>query len=374
MKNVVFSITESATREVTDSSRKVAFTLAEVLITLGIIGVVAAVSLPTVLNNINERRNSEREANIAQKMTQAMEHMRAMGKLTPYATTEDFIAELKNHIKINKICYKDNLTDCWPTKTIIDGSGDEYEVSNAKTGKALGKTSTTNNVGLILADGASIILNYDNRTEGYDVGARITGMNEDLPVGGGKKKSFPYTTDVTDSISFVMDINGKNKPNKEMDSNGKYYDIRSFRNARFSYDIPWQDGDAGKIIYFGTISESQAVDCRSSNSTSSDYQKYCGPHPSPYEFDYWAGAKKICAEQTHGQGSLPTASKLHEIYNKKSQYSSLSSTTVSFWSSEEDFVSGFPNDRAINVRFTHADDIDSNLKGITKFHVVCTAN
>ena len=33
---------------------KRAFTLAEVLITLGIIGVVAAISLPTIINNINE--------------------------------------------------------------------------------------------------------------------------------------------------------------------------------------------------------------------------------------------------------------------------------------------------------------------------------
>ena len=40
-----------------DSQRKIAFTLAEVLITLGIIGVVAAMTLPTVINKINNKQN-----------------------------------------------------------------------------------------------------------------------------------------------------------------------------------------------------------------------------------------------------------------------------------------------------------------------------
>ena len=39
-----------------DKSRRVAFTLAEVLITLGIIGVVAALTLPTVINNIKHKQ------------------------------------------------------------------------------------------------------------------------------------------------------------------------------------------------------------------------------------------------------------------------------------------------------------------------------
>ena len=70
------------------------FTLAEVLITLGVIGVVAAISLPTLITNVTERRNSERHANIALKLTQAMEHMRATGKLVTYASTEDFVNEI----------------------------------------------------------------------------------------------------------------------------------------------------------------------------------------------------------------------------------------------------------------------------------------
>ena len=47
------------------SNKKFAFTLAEVLITLGVIGVVAALTMPTLLKNIAERSNSEAQANLA---------------------------------------------------------------------------------------------------------------------------------------------------------------------------------------------------------------------------------------------------------------------------------------------------------------------
>ena len=40
-----------------DKKKKAAFTLAEVLITLGIIGVVAAITLPALIENVTERRN-----------------------------------------------------------------------------------------------------------------------------------------------------------------------------------------------------------------------------------------------------------------------------------------------------------------------------
>ena len=42
-------VSASQTQERDESSRKIAFTLAEVLITLGIIGVVAALTLPSVI-------------------------------------------------------------------------------------------------------------------------------------------------------------------------------------------------------------------------------------------------------------------------------------------------------------------------------------
>ena len=54
-----------------DMSRKVAFTLAEVLITLGIIGVVAALTLPTLMNKINNSEKTAKLKKFYSVMTQA---------------------------------------------------------------------------------------------------------------------------------------------------------------------------------------------------------------------------------------------------------------------------------------------------------------
>ena len=203
------------------------FTLAEVLITLGIIGVVAAITLPTLITNINERRNSERQANIAQKVTQAMETMRAHGLLnTQYASTEAFVDELQKYLKISKRCDKDHLTDCWPTEKITMADGEELEVSKAKTGKHLSLDTETNNVGLILADGAPIILNYNPEAPAIDVGDNVKWVSG-LP---------QYTTTVTGAIDFVMDVNGSRSPNSEAATANK--DIRSFKRAKFSEGGP----------------------------------------------------------------------------------------------------------------------------------------
>ena len=250
--------------------RKVAFTLAEVLITLGIIGVVAAIILPSFITNVTERINSERQANIAQKVTQAMDQMRAHGLLSAqYATTEAFVDELQKYLKIAKRCDVNNIANCWPTPTVTLSDGEEFEVSKAKTGKNLSLSTETNNVGLILADGASIILNYNTATSPIDLGDRVETKFKDLSVGFGKTKEFAYTSDVTKGIDFVMDVNGSKSPNSEVSTGIR--DIRSFKIAQFSkgkpdcskYPNSFYVEDVGCIVNVGKDYDS--VNCYATN-------------------------------------------------------------------------------------------------------------
>ena len=289
--------------------------MAEVLITLAVIGVVAAITMPSVIANINERRNSERHANIAYKVTQAMEQMRAHGLLNVnYESTEAFVDELQKYLKIAKRCDKDHITECWPSDKVTDGDGNEFEVSDAKTGKNLNLQTDTNNVGLILADGASIILNYNPDSSTIDVGDAVTANTKySLPVGNGKTKEFPYTTSVTNSIDFVMDVNGGGKPNSET-INNKYYDIRSFNKARFT------KGCAGtKIPGIGCVV--QLVTYEASGTTIHGGN------------NYWQGAKD--AYEAYGNGyKLPDKATLYKIYQQKGNYSTLPQSGW-FWSSSE---------------------------------------
>ena len=287
--------------------------------------------MPTLLKNIAERSNSEAQANLAQKITKSMDLMRADGGLErTYNSTDEFVDEFSKYIKISTRCDADHIADCWPTKTVTTTDGETYDVSKAKTGKNLNlKDNKSNNVGIILADGATLILTYNPNAGIIGDGDTVTPSFADLPIGFGRTKKFAYTTSVTDSIDFVMDVNGFKGPNSEA-RNGKQYDIRSFKVAKFS------KGCAGKDIngigcvyripsYYSPIKagseEMDKWDPKWKNSKYADQD------------NYWAGAKKACDDIGM---SLPELSKLKSIYKAGQKDSSLGlPTSGDFWSSSE---------------------------------------
>ena len=86
------------------------FTMAEILLSLTIIGVVAAITLPSLTGNINERTwNTQRKALFA-RFSQAIP---LIDSLNTYANGETFVTgELSKVLKINNICDKEHLADC----------------------------------------------------------------------------------------------------------------------------------------------------------------------------------------------------------------------------------------------------------------------
>ena len=307
--------------------KKSAFTLAEVLITLGVIGVVAAITMPTVIANINERVNSERQANIAQKITQAMEQMRAHGLLnTKYSSTDAFVDELQKYLKIAKRCDSEHIADCWPTEKVTTSDEEEFEVSEAKTRKNLIKNAEdkTNNVGLVLADGASIIMTYDIGARTLDVGDEVRASRTQLPVGGGKLKDFPYTTSVTGAIDFVMDVNGGKGPNSET-INGKWHDIRSFNGAQFAKGMVC-DFEVGNLCVKNLEATYNCINTCSDTTWDSH-----GTENSYCSNNCWAGAKKACADIGM---TLASRANLNTIYNARGTNDKVPNIGC-FWSSEE---------------------------------------
>ena len=289
--------------------------------------------MPTLLKNIAERSNSEAQANLAQKITKSMDLMRADGGLErTYNSTDEFVDEFSKYIKISTRCDADHIADCWPTKTVTTTDGKTYDVSKAKTGKNLNlKDNKSNNVGIILADGATLILTYNPNAGIIGDGDTVTPSFADLPIGFGRTKKFAYTTSVTSSIDFVMDVNGFKGPNSEA-RNGKQYDIRSFKVAKFS------KGCAGnEIKWLGCVSQLPSY---SPIKAGSDEMKKWDPNWTAEKVggnassdNYWAGAKKACDDIGM---SLPNKSKLKSIYEAGKKDSSLGLPTSGFfWSSSE---------------------------------------
>ncbi len=114
-----------------ENKREAAFTMAEILLSLTIIGVVAAITLPSLTGNINERTwNTQRKALYA-RMSQAVALMPALngyGVLEegdPNNVAEVFVTNgLAKVLKINNICDDTHLSDCGiPSKiTAMDAS------------------------------------------------------------------------------------------------------------------------------------------------------------------------------------------------------------------------------------------------------------
>ena len=120
------------------------FTMAEILLSLTIIGVVAAITLPSLTGNINERTwNTQRKALYA-RFSQAISLMPAINgygtlkevtdSTTGSTSIEDNAAEtfvtagLSKVLKINNICDNDHLTDCGISSKITTLGGIQIDI------------------------------------------------------------------------------------------------------------------------------------------------------------------------------------------------------------------------------------------------------
>ena len=108
-----------------------AFTMAEILLSLTIIGVVAAITLPSLTGNINERTwNTQRKALYA-RFSQAIP---LMGAINGYADGETFIsAGLNKVLKINNVCDSEHLEDCGIPSKITTLNAGIYSVPSPFT-------------------------------------------------------------------------------------------------------------------------------------------------------------------------------------------------------------------------------------------------
>ncbi len=93
--------------------KKRAFTLAETLITLSIIGVVAVLTITTFVKNYQEKAWKTSAEIFDKKLTDAIDLMNTNDELAGYSTTEDFVNAFSKYAKIIKTCDESNLNSCW---------------------------------------------------------------------------------------------------------------------------------------------------------------------------------------------------------------------------------------------------------------------
>ena len=204
--------------------RRIAFTMAEILLSLTIIGVVAAITLPSLTGNINERTwNTQRKALYA-RMSQAISLMPAIngyGTLTEgdsSTSAEDTAAEtfitagLSKVMKINNICDSEHLADCGIASKIITLKGETI----SEIPKTLVELNDMFN-GSFAEGGTSAIWSYsqiDTKAAAFETGngeSILTYYNPKCV--GSLNESSTYYVQPKMCANFVYDLNGSKGPN-----------------------------------------------------------------------------------------------------------------------------------------------------------------
>lgn len=261
-------------------SKKNAFTLAEILITLGIIGVVAAMTIPTLIGEYQERSFNTAATVFERKLAEALKIMNTQSTLAGHNSTESFVEELSHHIKITKICKNDELMNCFEEE-VFWGSGTSnpniIDMNIVKTSKNFGQKEwqESNVIGIQFANGTNALIAY-NKDATQDPSSNqiisISGISD------GKSGSVSLGTT---ALAILYDTNGAKAPNQSTK------DLRSINVTKLSKGCL---AEANGVCVAMTSFAAPPItkdECEALKST-------LGIQGCSYGTDYWAGAAKAC--------------------------------------------------------------------------------
>ncbi len=291
--------------------KKAAFTLAEVLITLGIIGVVAALTMPALITNIQDRVQQKRIENINQKLSKVTDKMAVQSGLTGYDTTMAFVQEMSKHMKIAKICDNEHLAECWPTQEVtLNDEGKTWEIAKTKNAKTLKISNNAEDwadtVGIVTGDGTGMILSYNKKCEFNvdDVGLKYDSST-------GKSNSLGC-------LSGVYDWNGSSKPNK-LSKDVTPFGMASGLGTNCAIEF------GGKCFTAPFIPTRLTRAQCAAEKDKLGIKECCLDESCFVEYDFWAGAVKQCG----GVSKMPTRADLTELAKVLYNTSNISSGYIS---------------------------------------------
>ena len=277
---------------------KSAFTLAEVLITLAIIGIVAALTIPTLVQNYQERAWNTASQVFQRKLGEALRVMNVQGTLAGYTTTEAFVDELSKHIKITRICDNDDITTCF-ADTVTWGD-EEVDMSKVKKAKNFGQEDwDTNTVAVQFANGVNGIIAYnpDCRQNQFS--------NDVITVG--------ETGIGTNCLAILYDVDGFKNPNTE-GKDLKNLNVASLGGSNCAIEL--SDGTCFTAPFIPTPHVWNGCDTNGTTSDPEDLAfmskyglQYCMSSDLGTN-DYWAGAVKACKDMG---SSLPSQEQLDQL-------------------------------------------------------------
>ena len=309
--------------------KKNAFTLAETLIALGVIGIIAALTIPSLLTTISDKVTKNKIAVFERKLSKGTDLLNIEYGIGPYYNganpSYEFAQALSKHLKIVTICDKNNLTNCFPYSYIQTEMGNK-KVSDLKTGVSLQLDSANyvDTAGIVLGDGTPMIFSW----------------NKNCPV------SDPDTVEkgqTTACISGIYDLNGSKGPNKF----GK--DVMAFGSANLGWinfaglkvGIPFVASGL-YVSDYCTKENGQWVPNKEASDAGVNCCEYC--RNTGIGKDRWAGAMIECKKAGGHLASLSDLAQIAAyITDSSSQIGDMESTNKPIDSSKLGPLSGLGN-------------------------------
>ena len=281
------------------------FTLAEILITLAIIGVVAVLTIPNLIQSHNEKAWSTAQDVFTKRLEVATRQMNTEEKLAGYANTKDFVNELKKYIKITRVCDNNELTKCFEDK-ILTEDPKEIDITTLSTSENFAKDNWgTETIGVQFANGVNALIAYNPNTDQQPFNSQFSATEA--------------------SMAILYDVSGYKNPN----TIGK--DINQNANVKKLGCMIKKDLVGGICISnilapdtgYSPLTYAQ---CNESKANNEIDLSYCYPGN-----DYLAGAVKACGGK---KANLPNQAQLIEIakyiYPNASSISSSEMTNASW--------------------------------------------
>ena len=217
--------------------QRIAFTMAEILLSLTIIGVVAAITLPSLTGNINERTWEAQRKALYNRLAQALKMMPSLngyGTYT-YTTTNNnvsvtadtaaiaFVTDgLSKVLKLNQVCDSTNLQKCGLPEMFVKPYNISSKTNFPTNMKTLNTYFTdsqynpqyyinTKAAGFETKNGESVAVFYNPFCTSKDAffAAMNTGSNAEYFAARKFHFTLPYVC-----ANFIYDLNGKKGPNK----------------------------------------------------------------------------------------------------------------------------------------------------------------
>jgi len=291
---------------------KKAFTLAEVLITLAIIGVVAALTIPTLWDKINSKVSENRQTTIEARLLDGINRYSAMedGLSMKYETTYDFLVGLSKFYKMSQICKANEITKCVPYSTITytaDGEDATVEVASLTSidnFMSEGKDDYLAPASFITAQGTPVIMAF-KKDCAWDMGKAMRSIQD------------------SGCIAYMYDESGTRLPNKL----GKDIIAHGLTIVANSGATPIATVGGVKIMEQAFFPSAGLTKAQCEAEISGNY----GIESCEYEDDRWAYGMKYCHDKGY---RLPNEAESLAIVNGLFKDGSGNHPSGTSWSSD----------------------------------------